>query len=526
MPISHIVKKQCPICNKTAIETSRFELGKDITISLECGHFLFEELVEAVEDDLLHSLTSSDGKMLREYQVEGIKFLETANARALIADEQGLGKTVQALGGLKLHPEWLPAIIVTKTGIKHQWFHEILRWCGREGYLTQVLMSGKETAIPYAFQVYITTADMVARKPDMFNEVQYKTVIIDECQSIKNHESKRAKGLQELTKNSKNVIALSGTPIKNNAGEYFTILNILHPERFPSWQKFVNDYCDSYNTMYVTKVGGIADVEAFKSITEDFIIRRTRAQAAPEIPEIDRQFFHVELDKRLNSAYRDAMKELDELLYADEDENTITSMIAIMTKMRRLTGLSKVGPCTDFVSEFLLNEPTRKLVIFAHHHDVVNLLEADLNKWLTDGGYEKALNLHAGLSAEKRAELVSKFKDEPKARIMIASTLAAGEGLNLQFCSRAIMLERQWNPANEEQAEGRFARIGQEDNIIITYMLASETIDEYFTELVEQKRAIVKNTLDGESINWETNNLMKELAGVLLAKGREKWKLM
>jgi SNF2 family DNA or RNA helicase len=87
------------------------------------------------------------------------------------------------------------------------------------------------------------------------------------------------------------------------------------------------------------------------------------------------------------------------------------------------------------------------------------------------------------------------------------------------------MLERQWNPANEEQAEGRFARIGQEDNIIVTYMLASETIDEKFTEIVETKRAIIANTLDGKEYQWDQASLMKELATVLVMKGKKKWTL-
>ena len=108
---------------------------------------------------------------------------------------------------------------------------------------------------------------------------------------------------------------------------------------------------------------------------------------------------------------------------------------------------------------------------------------------------------------------------------MIASTQAAGEGLNLQFCSDSIMLERQWNPPREEQAEARFHRFGQMNSVSVTYMIASGTIDEYFTELVEHKRAIIAETMDNREIKWEENSLMKELAQILVTSGREKWKL-
>jgi SNF2 family DNA or RNA helicase len=87
------------------------------------------------------------------------------------------------------------------------------------------------------------------------------------------------------------------------------------------------------------------------------------------------------------------------------------------------------------------------------------------------------------------------------------------------------MLERQWNPANEEQAEGRFHRFGQVNPVSVIYMIASETIDEYFTELVEQKRAIVSSTLDNKELQWDSNSLMQELALVLTTKGKKAWKL-
>jgi len=520
----------CPKCEADSVEKSRVKFGEKVIVSLLCGHVVPETALIPLRDkgySLLHSLG------YRDYQIEGVKFAEESRTtiggkegiRCLIADEQGLGKTWQASGVIALHDDMFPAIVVTKTTLTIQWWHELRRLVGHDKTY-QVIRSGKEMAIP-GFDVYVLTYDLLKKHEFIFALLgEYpKTLILDECQSIKNHASGRAGAVYEVADKAFNIIGLSGTPIKNHAGEYFSILNILRPDIFSSYDRYVDEHCDFYDTAYGRKIGGLKNPDLFQDLTRKFIIRRTRAEAAPELPTMERVFHHVELSKKLQSAYKDAVKELEELLYAEQDEDTMSNMLAIYAKMRKITGLSKGAlECVDYVTDFLLSTD-RKIVIFLHHHTVATLLEANLNKWLSDGGYRPILNLHSGLSGEQRAETVRKFREEPY-RVMIASTLAAGEGLNLQFCSDAIMLERQWNPANEEQAEGRFIRLGRASDagpVRMIYMIASETIDEYFTELVESKRAIMASTLDGKDISWDQTSLMKELAQAIVSKGKTKW---
>src|SRR4029078_7711772 len=106
----------------------------------------------------------------------------------------------------------------------------------------------------------------------------------DECQAIKNHLSGRAKAVQKLVKlpNVEYVIPTSGSPIENNAGEYFTILNMLRPRVFPEYNRFVRDWCDSYETQHGYKIGGLSQTERFHSLTKEFILRRTKKQVLPE----------------------------------------------------------------------------------------------------------------------------------------------------------------------------------------------------------------------------------------------------
>jgi SNF2 family DNA or RNA helicase len=264
----------------------------------------------------------------------------------------------------------------------------------------------------------------------------------------------------------------------------------------------------------------------FHEKTKDFILRKTKEEVLPDLPKLFRKFYHAELDKKLNKAYAAALQELEDMYYNEDlsSQERQNNTLAIMNKLRQIVGIGKTEPAFDFTTEFL-ESSARKLVIFIHHHNVSGLLQAKLNGYCDEHGLVKPLVLDASLSGDARQALITKFKDDPKSRVMIASTLAAGEGLNLQFCSDALMLERQWNPANEEQAEARFHRFGQLESVNVTYMIASETIDVYFTDLVEQKRAIVASALDNKEFAWDQNSLLKELTTLLVTKGKKAWKL-
>jgi SNF2 family DNA or RNA helicase len=159
-----------------------------------------------------------------------------------------------------------------------------------------------------------------------------------------------------------------------------------------------------------------------------------------------------------------------------------------------------------------------------HHIDIGTSLEIKLNRMLEDGGFGyKVLRLEGNMDPIKRDGVVTQFTTGPN-RILIASTLASGEGLNLQACSDCIMLEQQWVPTKEEQAECRFVRIGQlADKVTSTYFVAVGTVDEFLANIKAHKRSNVKQTLDGETIKWNETELMRELIEVLATKGGKKW---
>jgi hypothetical protein len=180
----------------------------------------------------------------------------------------------------------------------------------------------------------------------------------------------------------------------------------------------------------------------------------------------------------------------------------------------------------DYAEEFMLSTD-RKLTIFFHHEKVQQMLMAKLSETMKAGGYDAPAQILSSMDVTTRANNVERFRNDPGCRILIASTLAAGEGLNLQFCSDCVIGERQWNPANEEQAEARFPRPGtllkrsEGGSISAAYIIAIGTMDEWLTQLVEQKRSIMNQTLDGKTIAWMEQSLAKELYNIIRSKGRD-----
>lgn len=199
------------------------------------------------------------------------------------------------------------------------------------------------------------------------------------------------------------------------------------------------------------------------------------------------------------------------------------NILAAMSKMRHLSGLAKNDATLEYVHEFI-EDTDKKIVIFVHHKDVGEILAADLkaeySKETDEHGRVPVFVLTSALDGQQRFQMCEDFNKTSQC-IMVASTLASGEGLNLQTCSDCVMHERQWNPANEEQAEGRFIRIGSTAtsvSAIYTQLEGLSSIDAHFDALVERKRFAFHQTMNkGEAPQWNTDSIIKELADAIIS---------
>jgi len=323
---------------------------------------------------------------------------------------------------------------------------------------------------------------------------------------------------ERMVNSVKHIISLSGTPIKNNALEYFPILNLLRPEMFPSIHHFESNYVDYYWNGKGYKAGGIRNPERFLEKTSDFIIRRTRKEVLPDLPSITRDYKYYPLSDEVKKEYGKRVKDLSNFLDEERGTDFQVNLLAMLGILRHLTGLAKIEPTLEYTLDFIENDENHpKIVIFHHHIDVGDVVEIKLR----ESGI-KTLRIKSSQDSETREDQIEEFKSNPDIPVLIIPTLAGGEGINLQFCSHAIIMEREWNPANEEQAEGRFSRIGSEaSSILVNYPVATGTIDEYFAEIVERKREIVGVSLDGKSDSWDHSSIMLELAEKVV----NKWKM-
>lgn len=539
---------KCKVCDKVAktktVKIIKTSGGFKKVVTLECLHMIitdtdsysdFESFTFDGSKECTHTWGNGrartvcqkcGAKRLYEYQIEGARALESANGRFALLDEQGLGKTIQALIYLAYHPEAVKYLWVTKSGIKYQHANEIIRLLG-DSYFPQILTTGRDTLMA-GVKGYLCSYDLFRRFPNlnMFKEAGVKTIILDECQAIKNPDSSRTQSVRKVVQELPKVIPMSGTFWKNRGSEAFVMLNMLDPKRFHSFEKFKNTQVETYWQGSKLKEGGLR--KGFIDEIRDIAIRRERKDVMPELPLISRNKLSCEIPEHARKTYGEAEDKLVHDLndaIIDGTEGSFATNQKIMESliiMRQIVGIAKVPTTIEFAQEFL-EETDRKLVIFVHHIQCGKLIADEMTKWCIENNEPQPLLLTASLASEERFEIQRKF-NSPHYRLMIASTLASGEGLNLQTCSDCIMHERQWNPANEEQAEGRFIRIGQEATAVTaTYVHASDSADTDLDGIVEGKRIQFHNSMNkGEIPVWNQDSIVMELAKRIAARRKLK----
>jgi len=518
--------KVCSLCGKSWIEVDRFKIADTgYLVTLKCGHSEYEKIdrITIRNDTQIKAKYSSD--TLYDFQLRSVKFLQESSGRALIAHEMGLGKTLIPIGYFIQDISKLPCIWISKSSLMYQTQHEIVKWMGME-YLPQIISDSRDPVFP-DLKFYIISYDILRSKRIREElKAKAKSIVIDETQMIKSVTALRTSAVRDMCDGAAHVIGLSGTPIKNHAGEYYSILNILNPREFHNEAAFERQWVSQVWTGHNYRRGGINNPARFKEATKDLILRYTREEVMPELPKIRRTYSFHEMGKDVNKEYLQTQKLfLDEMGDRDIESIPLTlrgNLLAYLAHMRLLTGKSKVEPCIDYIVDFL-EQTDRKIVIFHHHEEVYKLLCERLQ-----GLGVVYQTLTANQNPSERYNAVENFRNDPTLRILIGSTLVAGEGINLQFASDAIILERQWNPANEEQAEARFTRIGSlADSVNIHYFVATGTVDEFLNELIEFKRVELARSLDGRTdLKWTDTNVMMELMRKIQESGRKQsWSL-
>lgn len=438
---------------------------------------------------------------LYPFQKVGVAFAHASNGRCLIGDEMGVGKTIQAIGYAALTGV-RPVVVVCPANVKYNWQSEIKRWLPVE--TVQVLDEGATPLIDADF--YIISYDLLTKKLDELIRKRPRMSILDEAHYIKNSKTKRTKSTCTLARYTPKTVALSGTAITSRPKEFFNVLNILRPDNFVSEWDFLQRYCDPFHNGFGWNFDGASNVKELNERTRDVCIRRLKQEVLAELPDKVRQFIPVKLrpsDRHTYDAAQDEWEERINSYYLNGEPMPAGFMLNMLSDLRHRCGLLKVPFACEWVEEY--RESTGKpLVVFAHHRDVIEAMSLPLSK------NNRVAEITGSTPSQERQHIVDAFQ-KGEIDILLCSTTAAKEGLTLTKADTVLFIEREWLPTDEEQAEARIHRIGQNSNSVHSvYLSCINTIDEHFDRVVEQKRQVVKAVLDGGDVE-QRKSLVKEL---------------
>lgn len=445
-----------------------------------------------------------NGKELMPFQKAGLEFAEATGGNCLISDSMGLGKTIQALAYLALHPEMRPAVIVCPASLKLNWQREAAAWLETEDRIA-VINSGKVTALELP-SIVIINYDILKKWLPELQRIEPQILIADESHAAKNPKSQRSKALKDLAAVVSHKILLTGTPVLNRPKELWNQLQIIDPftypdKRFFQWHK---RYTNATKNRFGWDFSGASNLDELAASLKTIMIRRTKEQVLPELPAKRRTTVLIPIDNRkeYNRADNEFLEWMAEQKGAEAAERASNvEQLAKIEYLRQIAVRGKMKQALAWIENFL--ESGEKLVVFATHKETIHALEREYGS--------TAVRIDGSVSSENRQKAVDAFQNDPDVKLFIGNIQAAGVGITLTAASNVAFLELSWTPALHEQAEDRCHRIGQKNAVNIYYLMAAKTIDASIAAMLESKREVIDQIVEEEGgIGFDLFDLAKE----------------
>jgi len=439
---------------------------------------------------------------LREYQREGLAwlhFLHRFGFGGCLADDMGLGKTVQALALLEERRLAAsgPSLVVVPRSLLFNWRQEAARFTPSMRVLVH---EGRDRARAVAafndYDLVLVTYGTMRRDAPLLTDAHFDYVILDEAQAIKNAGTDTAKAARLLR--GRHRLAMSGTPVENRLAELWSLFEFLNPGMLGAARVF-------------KALGAAEDGESGRSLiasaVRPFVLRRTKEQVAPELPEKLEQTIYVELEPKERKRYdelRDHYRA--SLLGRIARDGIAKSKIQILEALLRLrqaachSGLLDAKRAGDSSSKFDLLIPKlaeavaegHKALVFSQFTSLLALLKPQLDA-------EKITYEYLDGQTRDREERVTRFQTDSACSVFLISLKAGGLGLNLTAADYVFLLDPWWNPAVEAQAIDRTHRIGQTRRVFASRLIARDTVEEKVLELQQSKRDLAEAIIGGDS---------------------------
>ena len=474
---------------------------------------LFDSFVKNFKEykDMDVKFTKAEDKLLRPYQKDGVKWLYNlykCNLGGILADEMGLGKSLQTIIFIKRVLEEdknAKILIVCPTALVYNWDNEFYKFSDdiKRSIFVGLKKERHKKLGWYEGNVYITSYGLLREDLDIYKEMNFKVMIIDEAQNIKNPTAMLTKAVKSI--NSEVKLALTGTPIENSILELWSIFDYIMPGFLANKSKFSEKY----------KIGEDFDddtnltLSKLRNQVKPFILRRKKNEVLKDLPDKLENNIYIDLsdeEKKIYAALvKETKEEMEELVSAGFTKNKM-QILTLLTRLRQVCidpkiifdnfnkTSSKIEHLTDVVKEAVSNG--HKILLFTSFRTALNIVKDNLTKegitsYVIDGS----------VSSKKRQELVDKFNSDDT-NIFLIMLKSGGTGLNLTSADIVIHLDLWWNPQAENQATDRAHRIGQKNTVEVIKLITKGTIEEKILDLQAKKKILSDKLIenDGDEI--------------------------
>ena len=431
---------------------------------------------------------------LFEYQKEGVEFL-LSHSGGMLLDEQGLGKTIQALEAVK-NTKARVLVIVCPAIMQGTWLHHV----------TDLIPKDITTYI-HSYEWYVKLTNL---KP-LIKEIKDKEigVIVDEAHYIKTPTSKRTKTVQHLLSLENIVfkVLLTGTPITRDVDDLYTQLKVFYPNFCRSIFEYRRRYMNCIHSYFGDTFKGFKDDSAKDEIInylKHCSLRRTKKSAGIELPSITRTPVFVDINKKVAEQSLEILDYATKVILGTKTTNRINGSddynlyktdlaeeASHIASIRKALGVAKVPQVLQYV-EHLLQSGTQKLIVFGVHIDVVNLIYESLKEKY------KEIKTHRIIGATtntQREKIINEFQNEDTPQIIVANMIACGVGVTLTKAHTVIFAELDFTPSNIMQAEARVHRITQEHIVNSIFMIANKSLDAKILGILREKIGVIKEVI-------------------------------
>lgn len=434
---------------------------------------------------------------LRDYQKEAVRQIYDFRGRCILGDEMGLGKTLQALQWVAKLPRRRPVVIVTPSTAKYVWQSEAHQHFRKDVTVLEGWRPEKVSRVQG--DIIVLNYDILGGKRGWLKallRIDPQIVIFDEFHYLQNPQSARTIAAQRLSHGAASVLGISGTPMTNELVGLWAPLSIIRPDLFPSFLRFAWRYTKPRRTRWGWKYKGAKHKGELRRILLDScLIRRLKKDVAKELPAKIHKIIPMRVFGKQLREYQRAKNKATFLKWLREKHGEAAAnrakrsfAMARVGYLMRLVADLKIELTIKWIEEWTEAHPGKKLVAMSMHTKVIDRLHKKFPNSVVINGKVRGL---------RRKEANRKFQTNKRTLYCFGNWKAAGIALTLTAAHNLVALDLPWTEGDLLQGQDRVHRIGQNEKVVIYYLMLLGTIEESVFEILKEKTQVFEAIFDG-----------------------------